>query len=245
VNETKEKYVEAHPEARDKIFKPRQPRRDGENEAEGSGSAQSHLYGEDGKLRDPTRSVYYDPVYNPFGVPPPGMPYKERSKLPHPITAGRADGQHPKKAATRRTATMRSSCQKDRRPGKDRTRTTQTIYPCLKVRLQEPASPLLRHCRPVRRSCRVHRYRHPASSVSQHLGDGATRLPTRRNHSLSLHLVSARRVRHHSTTSRRDHLHLSRIHCTMHRRKLTRGIECNTRCQLVRHRPVPRRPRQR
>lgn len=82
MKEAKEKYVEAHPEARDKIFKPRGPRRDGEDEAEGSGSgsAQSHLYGEDGKLRDPTRSIYFDPVYNPFGVPPPGMPYKERSE---------------------------------------------------------------------------------------------------------------------------------------------------------------------
>ncbi|ORY87788.1 hypothetical protein BCR37DRAFT_332358, partial [Protomyces lactucae-debilis] len=27
--------------------------------------------------KDPTRSVYYDAVFNPYGVPPPGMPYKE------------------------------------------------------------------------------------------------------------------------------------------------------------------------
>ncbi|WFD32403.1 hypothetical protein MSPP1_003449 [Malassezia sp. CBS 17886] len=32
--------------------------------------------------RDPTRSVYYDAVFNPYGAPPPGMPYKERSPTP-------------------------------------------------------------------------------------------------------------------------------------------------------------------
>ena len=36
------------------------------------------LYTKDGKLRHPERSVYYDPVFNPFGAPPPGMPYKEK-----------------------------------------------------------------------------------------------------------------------------------------------------------------------
>jgi len=30
--------------------------------------------------RDPRRSVYYDEVYNPYGVPPPGMPWKERDE---------------------------------------------------------------------------------------------------------------------------------------------------------------------
>ena len=28
--------------------------------------------------RDPRRSVYYDPVFNPYGAPPPGMEYRER-----------------------------------------------------------------------------------------------------------------------------------------------------------------------
>lgn len=40
----------------------------------------SHLYDEQGRLRDPKRSVYYHEVYNPFGVPPPGLPYRERSE---------------------------------------------------------------------------------------------------------------------------------------------------------------------
>jgi mRNA biogenesis factor/WW domain binding protein 11 len=29
---------------------------------------------------DPRRSVYYDEVWNPYGVPPPGMPWKERDE---------------------------------------------------------------------------------------------------------------------------------------------------------------------
>jgi hypothetical protein len=36
------------------------------------------IFDSKGRLRDPKRSVYYDPVLNPFGVPPPGMPYRER-----------------------------------------------------------------------------------------------------------------------------------------------------------------------
>lgn len=41
----------------------------------------AHLYNPDGTLRDPKRSIYYDATYNPFGVPPPGMPYAERRKF--------------------------------------------------------------------------------------------------------------------------------------------------------------------
>jgi hypothetical protein len=47
-----------------------------------------HLYDDEGKLRDPKRSLYYDAVYNPFGVPPPGMPYRERSKSIHTFQLG-------------------------------------------------------------------------------------------------------------------------------------------------------------
>ncbi|WFD18855.1 hypothetical protein MCAP1_001067 [Malassezia caprae] len=34
------------------------------------------------KGADPTRSIYYDPVFNPYGAPPPGLPYKEREPSP-------------------------------------------------------------------------------------------------------------------------------------------------------------------
>ena len=84
VQKTKEAYVKAHPEAKDRVFKqhrPRDgPRPEGDDEEGGEPSdPNSHLYDEHGKLRDPKRSVYYDPVYNPYGVPPPGMPYREIS----------------------------------------------------------------------------------------------------------------------------------------------------------------------
>ncbi|KTW30673.1 hypothetical protein T552_00386 [Pneumocystis carinii B80] len=31
--------------------------------------------------KNPEKSIYYDPIYNPYGVPPPGMPYKEWSDI--------------------------------------------------------------------------------------------------------------------------------------------------------------------
>ena len=79
MQKTKEAYVKAHPEAHDRVFKQHRDKDRGEDDEAGP-SDPNGLYGEDGKLRDPTRSVYYDPVYNPYGVPPPGMPYKERSE---------------------------------------------------------------------------------------------------------------------------------------------------------------------
>lgn len=82
MTKTKEDYVKAHPEARDKVFRQHNgPSRDGDEDGESGPSDPNGLYGPDGKLRDPTRSVYYDPIYNPYGVPPPGMPYRERSEL--------------------------------------------------------------------------------------------------------------------------------------------------------------------
>ncbi|AYO44689.1 Protein saf1 [Malassezia restricta CBS 7877] len=36
------------------------------------------------KGADPTRSIYYDPVFNPYGAPPPGLSYKERPRTPDP-----------------------------------------------------------------------------------------------------------------------------------------------------------------
>ena len=30
--------------------------------------------------RDPTKSVYYDEIWNPYGVPPNGLPWKERDE---------------------------------------------------------------------------------------------------------------------------------------------------------------------
>ncbi|WVF71501.1 hypothetical protein IAT40_006307 [Kwoniella sp. CBS 6097] len=80
INKTKEKYVEEHPEARDLVFRNKRPGQGQDGQGQSSRDAQrAQLYDESGKLRDPKRSVYYDAVYNPFGVPPPGMPYRERT----------------------------------------------------------------------------------------------------------------------------------------------------------------------
>ncbi|KAG0372612.1 hypothetical protein BGX24_012815 [Mortierella sp. AD032] len=39
-------------------------------------------------VRDPTRSIYYDPVMNPYGAPPPGQPYLEYPPLPQEVPLG-------------------------------------------------------------------------------------------------------------------------------------------------------------
>ncbi|KAG0328864.1 hypothetical protein BG004_002452 [Podila humilis] len=46
-------------------------------------------------LRDPTRSIYYDPVLNPYGAPPPGMPYLEHPPLPIAAPFGQEPPQPP------------------------------------------------------------------------------------------------------------------------------------------------------
>lgn len=81
----KEKYVKDHPDEKDQVFKtrgPRRPRGDGEDVAgqqQGGESSTMAMGGGGRPGRDPKRSIYYDPVYNPFGAPPPGMPYREKS----------------------------------------------------------------------------------------------------------------------------------------------------------------------
>ncbi|KAF9585778.1 hypothetical protein BGW38_000791 [Lunasporangiospora selenospora] len=52
--------------------------------------------------RDPTRSIYYDPVLNPYGAPPPGQPYLEYPPLPSemsPFSHADASAQDPPKEA--------------------------------------------------------------------------------------------------------------------------------------------------
>lgn len=72
------KDVEAHPEHRKFVYPERA-------EASGSGNPRYEpeppgLYGRDGRLKHPERSIYYDAVFNPFGAPPPGKPYRARRK---------------------------------------------------------------------------------------------------------------------------------------------------------------------
>ncbi|KAK4047542.1 hypothetical protein OIV83_005329 [Microbotryomycetes sp. JL201] len=72
-------HVEKHPEHRHLVF-PERASSSGANPQSGSGNDRDPpgLFTKDGKLKHPERSIYYDPVFNPFGVPPPGMPYRER-----------------------------------------------------------------------------------------------------------------------------------------------------------------------
>ncbi|KZT02514.1 uncharacterized protein LAESUDRAFT_730271, partial [Laetiporus sulphureus 93-53] len=46
-----------------------------------------NLFNKHGLPRHPERSIYYDPVMNPYGVAPPGMPYAERPLRPDEITS--------------------------------------------------------------------------------------------------------------------------------------------------------------
>ncbi|CDZ97917.1 Uncharacterized conserved low complexity protein [Phaffia rhodozyma] len=90
VQKQKAEYVEKHPEHRSIVYK-REDEREKEarerDEAKGKARAAAGLYDEQGKLRHPERSIYYDPVLNPFGVPPPGMPYREKPFMP-PLPTG-------------------------------------------------------------------------------------------------------------------------------------------------------------
>lgn len=51
---------------------------DGEDDKELPVDRTRKLFDKNGIPIHPERSIYYDPVMNPFGVPPPGMPYIER-----------------------------------------------------------------------------------------------------------------------------------------------------------------------
>ncbi|KAI0652305.1 WW domain binding protein 11-domain-containing protein [Trametes meyenii] len=81
INQKKEEYVKEHPEQRKLVFRARRPaeRRDEQNEQIAVPKTRN-LFRKNGLPRHPERSLYYDPVYNPYGVPPPGMPYVERGK---------------------------------------------------------------------------------------------------------------------------------------------------------------------
>ncbi|KZV74140.1 hypothetical protein PENSPDRAFT_732525 [Peniophora sp. CONT] len=85
INKKKEEYVAEHPEQRKLVYRSRRP--DGERDSKEEGSSKPvdrtrKLFGKDGLPLHPERSIYYDPTLNPFGVPPPGMPYVERPLRP-------------------------------------------------------------------------------------------------------------------------------------------------------------------
>ncbi|KZT62598.1 hypothetical protein CALCODRAFT_138686 [Calocera cornea HHB12733] len=87
INAAKDAYVEAHPEQRKLVYRSRAPRPaatgPGQDGAAGAGLKEDRsLFGKNGLPLRPDRSVYYDAVMNPYGMPPPGMPYVERAATP-------------------------------------------------------------------------------------------------------------------------------------------------------------------
>jgi hypothetical protein len=78
----KEDYVAEHPEQRRLVYR---GRKTDAPQGEKSGEApkpqtKRNVFDKNGMPRHPERSIYYDPVLNPYGVAPPGMPYMERGQ---------------------------------------------------------------------------------------------------------------------------------------------------------------------
>ncbi|KAK0208665.1 hypothetical protein DFS33DRAFT_1380168 [Desarmillaria ectypa] len=73
INKKKEEYINEHPEHRRLVYRPRKQQTDKPEEE--LVLPTRNLFKSNGLPRHPERSIYYDPVMNPFGVAPPGMPY--------------------------------------------------------------------------------------------------------------------------------------------------------------------------
>ncbi|KAG8718578.1 hypothetical protein FRC08_004946 [Ceratobasidium sp. 394] len=87
IRKIKQDYVQAHPEQAHLVRGLHGSRRRQEPSASGGSAppAVRSIFGKNGLPIHPERSLYYDPVMNPYGMPPPGMPYAERPLLPHEI----------------------------------------------------------------------------------------------------------------------------------------------------------------
>lgn len=83
IREAKEAYVKEHPEHRKFVFA-REMEEEEENKRKQKEGQEMEERNRDAKRpwegRDPRWSQDYDPVFNPLGAPPPGMPYREKSK---------------------------------------------------------------------------------------------------------------------------------------------------------------------
>ena len=79
IMEKKDEYLKEHPEQRRLVYRAhKQEKGEGQQEAPPVEQPKRNLFNKHGLPRHPERSIYYDPVMNPYGVPPPGMPYIER-----------------------------------------------------------------------------------------------------------------------------------------------------------------------
>ncbi|KAG8929158.1 hypothetical protein FRC02_005927 [Tulasnella sp. 418] len=85
IKKTKSDYVAAHPEHKHLVYRGSEKKGESSEASQQKDGKQRSLFGKDGLPRHPERSIYYDPVLNPYGFPPPGMPYVERPLLSHEI----------------------------------------------------------------------------------------------------------------------------------------------------------------
>ncbi|KAH7923900.1 hypothetical protein BV22DRAFT_1130275 [Leucogyrophana mollusca] len=83
----KEEYVKEHPEQRKLVYKARRQEKDEDEKEPPPPPPKRNLFNKHGLPRHPERSVYYDPVMNPYGVAPPGMPYMERPLRPDEVAS--------------------------------------------------------------------------------------------------------------------------------------------------------------
>jgi len=74
INRKKAEYVAEHPEMRRLVYR----RRKADEPEPELPVKKRNYFKKNGLPRHPERSIYYDPMLNPFGVAPPGMPYAER-----------------------------------------------------------------------------------------------------------------------------------------------------------------------
>ncbi|KAL4246961.1 hypothetical protein ABKN59_008499 [Abortiporus biennis] len=87
INKKKEEYVAEHPDQRKLVFRSRKQEDSRQQEKETPLRKNRNLFNKNGLPRHPERSIYYDPVMNPYGVAPPGMPYMERPLRPDEVNS--------------------------------------------------------------------------------------------------------------------------------------------------------------
>ncbi|KAJ7110360.1 mRNA biogenesis factor-domain-containing protein [Mycena crocata] len=88
IYQKKEEYLKEHPEQRRLVYR---HRKDGDKPDEEIVLPKRNFFDKNGLPRHPERSIYYDPVMNPFGVAPPGMPYQERPRNPGEVYSDDSD----------------------------------------------------------------------------------------------------------------------------------------------------------
>ena len=77
IKKKKAEYVAAHPEHAKLVYPGGSAPRHSAGDRPPPTAARN-LFGPNGLPLHPERSIYYDEKMNPFGMPPPGMPYVER-----------------------------------------------------------------------------------------------------------------------------------------------------------------------